>query len=596
MLHHKDIFSFITAEETAYSTLPVNVIEGYDWSMADHIKKSVLYKNSQYLSGKSDDKPFKNIIRPILNLAYRAEGFDVKDIQIFVNEAKNYFKSFLIKKYHEKWARENEIDTFIDEMVESYVDFGGALIKDINDVRPEVVPWQRIAFCDQTDILSGPIAEKHFYSPDQLKEMEKKGWKNIDEVITLAENYKQDDTYTQGKQTKTPGKYIEVYEIHGMFPETWLNDENEEYDDETKLTRQLHICTFYQSKEFSKNGITLYKGKEKELPYKLILRDKIYGRGLGFGGAEELFEPQVWVNYDIIRIKGVLDAASKVIYQTADVAFANRNKTMNLDNGEILIVEEGKNIAQINTQPVNVMVFENSITEWKNHARQMGSAQEAIMGDQPPAGTPFKSVEYQAIEGHSIHEYRKGKLATFLDEIYRDWIIPYISKEITKGQEFLAELDLEELQSVADAIVINESNKMVKEAILNGEEIIPEQVEMHKQMVRESFMKGGNKKFIEIVEGEFKNAPIDVYINIAGKQKNLAGITDKLTNVWRSIIANPQILQIPAMAKLFNSIIENSGLDPIDFSGFTIPQMPQQMPQTQTQTPQQVAPQLTPQI
>lgn len=54
----KDIFDFITTEETAYQTIPVAVIEDYEWSMPTHIKTTVLYKNSQYLTGKDDSKPF----------------------------------------------------------------------------------------------------------------------------------------------------------------------------------------------------------------------------------------------------------------------------------------------------------------------------------------------------------------------------------------------------------------------------------------------------------------------------------------------------------------------------------------------------------
>lgn len=580
MNNYTNIYDLIRSEETAYQTLPVSVAENYDWNMAKHIKTTVLYKNSQYLSGKDDNKPFKNIIRPILNLAYRAEGFDVKDIQLFINDAINYYKSFLIRKFHEKWARENQIDTFIDDLVESYVDFGGALIKDTNKARPEVVPLQRIAFCDQTSILSGPIAEKHFYSPEELTGMKNKGWRSIETVIALAQNYKRNTTQTPGKETKTPGKYIEVYEVHGEFPASWLNDEESTYEDD-KYIRQLHICTFYTGQDLKKHGITLFKGKEAVLPYKLILRDKIYGRGLGFGGAEELVEPQVWVNYDIIRMKGMLDQASKVIFQTADTAFRNRNKTGALDNGEILVYEDGKPLSQINTYAPNIRLFENSVAAWEQHARQMGAATESIMGESPSAGTPFKLQELITAESHSLHEYRKGKIATFVDEIYKDWIIPYIAKEISKGQEFLAELDLEELQGVADSLVINETNRMVKEIILSGQLVSPEDIEKHKQMVREDFMKGGNKRFIEILKGEMEKAPIDVYTNIVGKQKDMAGIVDKLTNVWRSIIANPQILQQPPMAKLFNSIIEASGLSPIDFSGFTTPQPQEQQPQPQ---------------
>ena len=562
----QDIFSYIKTEEANYQSLPIQISEGYEWSMFKHIKLTLLYKASKFETGNTDNKPFRNIMRPILNLQYRAEGFDVKDIVLFVNSAKNYYKSFLVRKYHDKWARDNSIDTFIDDMVESYVDFGGALLKNVNDKKPEVVPLQRIAFCDQTDILSGPICERHAYSPDQLKEMEKQGWGDekkgatigIDELITLSKGYKQDNQ--TGKKSKTPGRYIEIYELHGMFPEWWLDKNNSD-----KFIRQLHIVAFYQKEGGEKQGVCLYKGREKELIYKFIARDKIYGRALGFGGAEEMFESQVWVNYDIIRIKDMLDAASKVIFQTADRTFAKRNKLKNLDNLEILTTEDGKTVSQINTTPVNIRLFENSIVEWEDSARTIGAATESIMGEQPKSGTPFKLQELVTAESHSLHEYRKGKLATFLDEVYRDWIIPYIAKEINQGQEFIAELDLEEMQGIADSIVTNEANKIIKEKILNGELVEKEEIEKYKQQVRDNFRKGGDKKFIKILEKEMEDTPIDVFVSIVGKQKYLAQITDKLVNVFRQIIASPTILDDPRMGKIFNQILEASGLSPIDF-------------------------------
>ena len=523
-----DIYSYILEQEVAFR-LPVRIMENYEWSAYEHINTTVLYKNSTYKTGKDDNKPFKNINRPILNLQYRAEGFDVKDIVLFINDKYKYFKSFLVKKYHEIWARLNNLDTFIDEMVESYVDFGAALAKDVNKIRPEIVPLQRLVFFDQTDILSGPICEKHFYAPDQLKEMEKKGWKNIEDVIVLSKQEKQDNS--MGKvQIKTPGKYIEVYEIHGVFPDAWLDGGVSYFEDE-KYTRQIHICTFYQDRDGNKKGISLFSGKEKEHPYKLILRDKMEGRAIGIGGAEELFEPQVWVNYDIIRKKEMLDMAAKVIFQTADKKFANRNKTFNLSQGEILITEEGKRIEQVNTSPVNYQLFDNATQEWEQHARQMGAATESIMGESPTAGTPFKLQELITAESHSLHEYRKGKLATFLGEIYRDWIIPHIAREITAGKEFLAKLDLSELQQVADGLVKCEVNKQLTEMILNGQMISEEETEIFREQVRESFMSGGDKRFIEILKDELKNAPIDVEVNIAGKQKSLNQVTDKLVSI-----------------------------------------------------------------
>src|SRR3990167_11430209 len=212
--NNSTIFEFVKTQESAYK-LPIPINDSWDWNMYEHIRLTVLYKNSRYSDGKSqENRPFKNILRAILNTQYRTEGFDVKDIEIFINDSKKYFKSLLVRKFHDKWARENSIDTFIDELVESYCDFGGTLVKRVKGVRPEVVPLQRIAFCDQTDILSGPLAEKHFYNPDQLSEMKSKGWKNVDEVITLC-NYGKTQVGLENKESETPGKYIEVYEVHG---------------------------------------------------------------------------------------------------------------------------------------------------------------------------------------------------------------------------------------------------------------------------------------------------------------------------------------------------------------------------------------------
>src|SRR3990167_5762811 len=202
-MEYKNVYELIEAEKTSFETVGVPIRENYEWGMYDHCTKTVLYKNSQYITGKDDSKPFKNIIRPILNLAYRAEGFDLKDIELFVDDVDLHWKSFLIRKYHDKWARENDIDTFIDEMVESYVDFGGALVKNVNQTRPEVVPLQRLAFVDQTDILSGQICEKHYYSPEQLQEMGKRGWYNIDDVILRAKSQK--TMSKSGREVNTPG-------------------------------------------------------------------------------------------------------------------------------------------------------------------------------------------------------------------------------------------------------------------------------------------------------------------------------------------------------------------------------------------------------
>jgi len=594
-MQYQNVYSYILGEEQTFRTAPITVYEGYEWSFYEHVRRTILYKNSTYAGYRSGrgysnrdlNKPFFNIILPILNLQYRATGFDVKDIELYVDEVKSYFKSFLVRKFHDRWAREEEIDTFIDECIESYVDFGGSLIKQLpKEPKPEVVPLQRIAFCDQTKLLGGAICEKHFFLPDELKDMEKKGWEHIDEIIELAQPYKE-ETYNRYKRVDTPTKYIEVYELHGILPENWLKDGEDKKV--TDYVRQMQIVAFYKTKK-EKKGITLFRGKETKPIYDAVIRDPIFGRALGRGGAEELFQPQVWVNYSVLRMKGMLDAASKVIYQTADKTFHAQNNLERVDNNEILIHDAGKPLTQINTFTPNVRLFESSLAQWNAQAKTIGSATEGISGEQPKSGTPFASLELTTAEAHSLHEYRKGKIATAFDRIWRNWIIPFIGKEIIKGQEFLAELDLDELEEVTEKIVINQANKMVKERILKGQLVSQPEVDAFKEKVREEFKKGGTKRFLKILKGEFKDLPFSVKINIVGKQAYLPQTTEKLVNVFRQIVANPAILQNKGAAKLFNQILESSGLSPLDFTDFTKPQTVQ--PQLQA-APQPQAAQIT---
>lgn len=573
------IYDFIKEEEAAYE-LPVTVVDGYDWSMKQHIRTTILYKNSQFTTGKDDNKPFKNIIRPILNLQYRAEGFDVKDIELFVNSQDEYYKSFLIRKYHDKWARENGMDTFIDELVESYVDFGGALVKKTTAARPEVVPLQSVVFADQTDLLSGAFALKHYYNPDQLLEMADRGWgkesngatATLEDTVFLSQNSKS----VGNKETATPSKYIEVYEVHGVLPESYLKADGDPH----KYVAQMQICTFYMNEKDERQWITLFALPEKKPIFKTILRDKIYGRALGFGGAEELFEAQVWINYDEIRIKEMLDEAARVVYKTTDEKFAARNSTRNMATGDILVLEEGKDISQVDNFPRTLSVFDRNVQSWEQHAQMMGAANDAIMGKAPTAGTPFKLQELVTAESHSLHEYRKGKLATFIDEIYQDWVIPHIVNELSDGAEFLAELAYDELVAVADQIVVNSVNRAIKERVLDGE--LPPTDEERDSFIakeKERFLAGGQKRFIKIMKDEFKTSKIGVYANIAGKQKDVSERTDKLVNIFRQLISAPQVLDDPRMAKIFNEILESSGLSPIMYAAPKKAAQPMQVPQ-----------------
>src|SRR3990167_2007529 len=224
------------------------------------------------------------------------------------------------------------------------------------------------------------------------------------------------------------------------------------------LINQVQIVAFYRD-ENGKKGVTLYKSKEMEEVYKFFNAEEIYNRALGFGGVEELFDAIIWSNFAEIAKKDMLKAASKIIPWTTDDNLVNRQKIKNMDNLEWINLAEGKQIGLVPTGSPNIQLFTQSLQEWENHAREIGGATEALLGKQPPAGTPFRLQERVVFEGKGLHEYRQGKYAKFLEEVLRDWIIPQIAREIVKGKKFLATLSADEMQWLSDKIAVNRAAK-----------------------------------------------------------------------------------------------------------------------------------------
>lgn len=590
----RTIYDLCKQEEAAFK-LPVPINENWEWGMYKHIVDTITYKYGQLTQKNDGNKPIKNIILPKLRLRYRTEGFDAKDIELFVDDKDEYWKSLIVKKYHEKYVIDNKIDEFIDKASETDIDFGGVLVKDAGESAPVVVPWESIAFCDQTNVLDGTLGIKTNYSPDKLMEKKALGWGNfgttLEDVVRMSHNSKL-GTQTLGIKAKTPGKYIEVYEIHGMFPKSWLNpDEDYEEDDDVTYTRQVHIICFYQTDDNSKKGICLYRGKLAESPF-LFRADEIFGRGLGYGGVEELTEAQVWTTYDQIRIKGFLDAASKILLKTTDATLAGRHPTglKDLDNLSIVDIAPNADISQINTQPMNMAMFENNLAKWEEHATVTSGATEAVMGETPSSGVPLGIQQIAVAQSLGLHEHRMGKFAKFIEEVERAIILPRIAEEITKGSTFLSELNLDELKMVSKNIIICQWNDYAKEKILNGGTFDDGEQEAFMAKAQKEFSDKGNKHFIEIVKDEFSKAKLNIRINIKGKQKDMVRATERLTNIFRFASANPdgfiRTLQIPGMAKSFNEMLEFSGMTPADFTG--IENMPTTQPTPQAPQPAQL--------
>lgn len=586
-----NIYEYAKGEETNFLADKVRVGDNWEFNFRDHVQLIFHLKNGIFYTGENNWlRSFKNIIEPLIDLANWTEDIEVKDIVFYIENQTGRVLSFLLKKYHDEvFVKEHDIDEYIDEIAESDNSYGLVLTQKTNTARPEVLQLNQIAFGDQTDLMGGPLGFKHHFTPDKLRQMASAGWGkvenganiSIEDLITLASNEKEPDGIPQTKTNRVSGKSIEVYVIRGNLPEHYLKD-NDNMED---WYNQLHIIAYYIGENKNEEGVTLYRKKEKEGNIAVHSSKPVHGRAIGRGVGESLLHPQVWTNFLEIHKMNLLEAGSKIPLVTDDAEYSNKNQIQDMENLEITVVGEGKSIKQVPTAaPANIQLFSGSINEWFAHAQLTASAQDPLLGVEQVSGTTFRGQERTVAQGRGPHDRKRGKRAKFIEWTYRNWMIPDMVKEITKGKEFLATLTSDELQWVSEQLATNYAAKTNVEHVLNGEEIEPK--EILKQDFLLKFAKKGNNHLIKILKDDFKNVEIKIGINVAGKQKDLANLSDKVLSIFQFAFSNPQAfrqsMQNPALAKAFEDILEFSGMNQSDFASLV-----KQAPQPQVEGEQQ---------
>ena len=581
----EQIFDYIKQEKEKYGK-EIELEDGWDWNMKEHLRLSYLYKNAQFSEHNEDRKlrPHSNMALSMLNVQYRTEGFDVKDVALFVDDSEKHYQSFLVRKFHDtRWAINNGIDGFIDDIVVSYVDYGGVLVRNRTNGKPEVVSLRSLEFCNQRDILNNPFAIKHCLSFSELRQMKEWGKESngattsIEDLIELVK--KEDENATE----------LDVFEVHGSLPVEYLNDTERETEISEEDVNQIQIVAYYKKEDGEKEGVILFRKREPNLPFKFLKRDKIEDRALGRGGIEELFENIIWSNWTEQKKMEILESASKTVGITDDPKFAQSHPSglKDVDNLEVLKISSNSRFEFAKNVPSNLPAFNDELDRLYIKAQITSSATDPLSTQETSSGTPFKLFEAKTQQALGMHEYRQGQISSFVAEIYKDWIIPHIQKEIAKGDEFISELSYDEMQELMDSVINKVVNDKIKKEILGNNVIDPQQIEIIEQREKEKFLKSGNKRFFKLLKNEITK-PLSIKINIVNKQKNLAMFTDKLVNLVREFVSNPQLRQDPELNKFLNQILESSGLSPIMYnpsSNENTQQTPQPNPQPNVPQP-----------
>lgn len=573
----QSITSLVKERENTYINGRANISQYVDYSQYETIGTIEAYLNSKHISGSEDalgrEKPFFNIVTAVSNIWMRATDIDRKNIRFRATKRAEVIPVFLANCWLQVWMKEHNFGAFLNDWGRTLARYGSAVTKFVEkdgQLLISVMPWNKL-ITDQIDFESNVKIFKFYVTPAQLRMNPIYNQEVVEDLIKSAEVTRK----TIGNQTiDVLSDYIELYEVQGNLPVSMLKDEPSGDDkDNYVYADQIHIISFNGDKD----DFTLYKGKLKKQQYHKADLIKEDGRAMGIGAVEHLFQAQWMANHSIKLAKDQLELVSKVIYQTADKNYAGRNALTSIENGDIFIHEANAPLTQVNNTGHDLTSLQSFMVQWQNQAKEITSTPDAISGNTMPSGTAYRQVAILNQESHSLFELMTENKGLALEEMFREWIIPFMRKQLNNKDEIVAMLDDMGIKQLDTWYITAEAerrvNRKVIDKVLTGETgtvVTPEEQEgmmlEEAQKLQAELSQLGNQRFIkpdELDEKTWKDV-LDinwdaVEVEITNEQSDKEAIMTTLTTVMQTIATNPAVLQDPNMKLLFNKILEMTG-------------------------------------
>ena len=543
------IVNFITKATTLYDTDEISIADGMTFSQPDRIRKNLLYYNSRYLEGQTDEKgrpvPFYNITRDKCELEVAAIDFDTKDAQVTTDDPDFSYRASLFSKENQNWMEEAEIGVWLDDFVENYSQQGAVLTrviqrgegKDKELILENVNPFKLVS--DQKNILSNPIIIKHTFSPNELQEQP---WdkEKIKELMMTAEEYTQD--IVEDQINESIGKQIVVYEVHGSFPRSYLKelkDEewNESDEDEYVLT-VAYLGGIDKASDDSEanddNVIVILAEEEDELPFEYLARDPIKGRAWGVSIIEENEEPQKWANDAVNNERLAQHLAGKQIYQQVKGNGLTDDLIEDADFGSILTYNKAP-VSQLSTAPSALPIYQNTLQKWMDNSRTITNANESLTGEIPPSQTRLGIMQIANQEGTKTFTRRKERIDLHMKKIWKKWVFPFLEEKLSDAHTLTAEMTIDELQEWDERYATWYVQQAQRASLMNNEEFDEE--ETRNKIIKE-LRKQKNKRSAKIPKDYYKGWEKKLQINMTNEARYKIGYMETLTN-FLNVVPSP---------------------------------------------------------
>lgn len=558
------------------------------------------YLNSKHISGDKDslgrDKPFFNIVLAARNIWFRCTDLDRKNIVAKAKKQKDYIPSLLFTAHLNKWMKEENFGQYLNDWGLYLASYNAAVTKFVEKddrLHIKVIPWQKM-IVDVLNFEQNPIIEILEFTQEELRSHKEYDQDIVENLIKSQVNRKMVDR--QMKDFMHPN-FVRLYEVHGQMPLSWLTGKEK---DKNTYEQQMHVVSFVGGKnDGSFNDFTLYSGREKQNPYQLTqLVPAVDGSISLMGSVKSLFDAQWMTNHTVKNIKDQLDIASKLIFQTNDPAYANQNVLENIEQGQLMIYQQGYNpLAQVQNNSHDISALESFMGQWKELTQTITNTPNVMSGmAQSNIGAYRKELLMiqQSQANFDIMVQNKG-LA--IERMMRDYITPYLIGKMGNSDELVMELNSYGIDKIDKAYINNESikrfNSKLVNAVVNGQfDNLPNLTD-EQQGVQEQLSNMGGVRFIKPSEIDdvtwadiFEDFESDVTYQITDENGDQQTILSSLNGLLQTIInpAGQAALQTPQGKLIFNEILNQIGvISPVEFNELPAQQM---MPQGQGQMSQ----------
>lgn len=509
------------------------IVDGLTVSQYDIFRKIEFYSNSEYYrtrKGKNAPRvPFFNVVNYRVAVAQRATDLDTKDIQVTADEPKFFNVSRLYQKDLYQWMKDVNFGQFLNEFGNTRPKYGHVIIKRVKDseygIRLEVCDWRNI-ITDGADI-SKRVVERHFMDIEDLES--KSGiWDNLDIAIDEA----------MGSED---GCAI-VYEAHGLF------------DVGTKQKPNYKRVFSYVLSD----GTVLFQQDEKlkDFPYKDLAWEKVNGR-IGRGVVEDGFQSQQWTNDVVIKEHEMIELSAKRVFLTNSGRLAGN--MMNIENGLMVQVNDDDFVRPIEFTNPSFQQAQSIKEQWDDQYNKVANSFGAITGETMPSNTPFRTTAILNSEANNHFDYKKEDAALFLQEVFYDWVLPAIGSKMNKAHIINAEFSSDELMQLDEAFATEQANKQLINAVLNGKIKTATDYENSINTFKELVMVSGERRFIDVPEGYYKDFKPKISVIITNEARNKAVVLESISSILTQVANAPQLLEDPTLYQLFAKAVELSG-------------------------------------